>query len=268
MRIVAFLKVWSGEEWIHACVESILPFVEKVVILTSDVSWIGGHGNPSLEKIAELKSWYPDRIIHLEHNEPNQLKHCDFAYQWIRENLECDYIQLIDSDELWDKAEYEKAIKFLEENPGHKAYRTQMYTYIKSPYFRIDPPEALKPVCFIRPDLEDMGAEPRGCGILPFVTMEDVWCHHFVFVRYHFNKVLEKLVQSHVSEKQPYEEMQIWIPEIWNKLPNYNEELYPKGFHPAIGFGRNWKSIKVMSLSELPEVLQQKKYRSILSYGS
>lgn len=269
MKIIALIKTWTGEEWLKACVESIYSHVDKIVLLTSNISWIGGQGNPSLPVIEKMLKCYDleKKLIHIEYDEPNQMKHCMFGYRYIQNNLNCDYVQLIDSDELWDIENYQKAIRILTENPGHKAYRTQMYTYIKSPFYRIDPPESLKPVCFIKSDLDDMGLEPRGCGIHPFITMDNVWCHHFVFVRYHFNKVLEKLIQSHVSEKQPYEDMSKWIPEVWNKIPNYNKSVFPNGMHPAIGFGHQWPAIRQIAYSELPEVLHNKRYPEILKYG-
>ena len=61
MRIIALYKVFSGEEWLKPSVLSILPFVEKVVLLTSNVSWIGGRGNPSLPVVRELVREYPDK---------------------------------------------------------------------------------------------------------------------------------------------------------------------------------------------------------------
>lgn len=265
MKIIALYKVWSGEEWLEASVESIEPFVKKIIILTSDVSWIGGKENPSLPIVQKIAEKYIDKVVHLRHDEPNQIKHCMVGYEYIKKKFQCDYVQLIDSDELWDKINYEKAINFLKKHPDFDAYRTQMYTYIKSPFYRIEPPEPLKPVCFIKPNLPDMGIEPRGCGIHPFIAMPNVWWHHFVFVRYHFNKVLEKLIQSHVSEKQSYESMDKWIPEVWNKLPDWNKQIFPHGFHPAIGFGTNWKSIKKVELKDLPSVLQG--YDYILRYG-
>jgi hypothetical protein len=204
----------------------------------------------------------PDKkLIHINYDEMNQIKHCMYGYKYIQNNFDCDYVQLIDSDELWDDLNYIKAIEFLKQNIGYKAYKTYMYTYIKSPFFRIDPIEPLRPVCFIKSDLQDMGLEPRGCAIKPDIIMP-IFCHHFVFVRYHFNKVLEKLIQSHVSEKQPYEDMSKWIPEIWNELPDCKEN-----FHPAIGFGHHWKRIKRITYEELPEVLHNQKYPEILKFG-
>lgn len=268
MKIVALIKTWSGQEWLKACIDSIYPHVYKIVLLTSDISWIGGRDNPSIPVIEDIEQHNdPDqKIIHINHDEPNQMKHCMYAYSYIKNSLDCDYVQLIDSDELWSNADYKKAIEFLTANPDYNAYRTNMYTYVKSALYRVDPPEPLKPVCFIKPNLPDMGMEPRGCAIKPFIMMPDVWCHHFVFVRAHFNHVLEKLIQSHVSEKQPYESMDRWIPEVWNKLPNYNKSMFPNGAHPAIGFGAHWKRLKQIEIKELPECLFSK-YKEVFNWG-
>ena len=266
MKIVALIKCWSGEEFLEPSVESIINHVEKVVLLYSEVSWIGGTGNPSAAVIANLKKKYPNKIVVLRHDESNQLKHCDYGYKYIQSHFDCDYVQLIDSDEPWDDTDYIKAKEFLARNPGYKAYRTQMYTYIKSPFYRVDPIEPLKPVCFIRPDLPNMGTEARACTIEPFAVMPDVYCHHFVFVRSHVNKVFEKLIQSHVSEKQPYEPLPTWITEVWNKLPDYNRQRFPNGFHPAIGFGHNWKNLKVVEKDDLPKIFG--KYGYVYNFGN
>lgn len=271
MKIIALMKTWSGQEWLKACVESIYNYCEKIVLLTSNISWIGAKDNPSIPIIKEIQECHDinKKVIHINHDEPDQLKHCMYGYKYIQDNLACDYIQLIDNDELWDKQNYEKAIYYLKKEPGYKAYRTQMYTYIKSPFYRIDPIEALKPVCFIKPDLKDMGLEPRGCAIKPFYTMQDVYCHHFVMVRQYPNNVFEKLIQSHITEKQPYERLDKWIPIVWNNIPNVPTSWTQQrgGFHMAIGYGKNWKGIKQVNLADLPEVLHNRRYPEILQFG-
>lgn len=270
MIIVALYKTWSGEEWLEASVRSIYNHVDKIVLLTSGVSWIGGKGNPSIPVIERMLGNDPsNKLVHINRDEPNQIKHCMIGYKHIQEVFpETDYVQLIDSDEVWDKTNLVRARRFLEGRPNVPAYRTHMFTYLKSPYYRVSPPEPLKPVCFINAKLPDMGLEPRGCAIKPFVIMDNVWCHHYVFVREHFNKVLEKLIQSHVSEKQPYENMSRWIPEVWNRLPDWNRQMFPNGIHPAIGFGHSWKSLQTIRLDEIPEILKTEQFRHILTYGS
>ena len=267
MKIIALYKVWSGEEWLEPSVLSILPYVHKIVLLTSNISWIGGKNNPSLPIISNLIAKYRNQILHINHDEIDQIKHCQYGYDYIRRNIPCDYIQLIDSDEVFSKKDFEIIIDFLSKNTKHNIIKINMFTYIKSPFYRIDPIEPLKPICFINAKkIIDLGKSSRACSLRPIFTIPDAYFHHFVFVRHSFNKVLEKLIQSHISENQLYYNMNKWIPEVWNKLPDYNREMFPTGFHPAIGFCSNWKNIRKITLDELPVILRN--YPPIFNYGN
>jgi len=255
MKIVALYKCWSGQEWLQPSIASIYPYVEAIVILTSGVSWIGARDNPSIPEIERImKECDPDKKIHhVQHDEPNQLVHCEVGYEYIKQAFkDIDWVQLIDSDEVWDRHNIEKAMGWLESNrntPGN-AIRVRTYTYVKSPFYRVEPPEAIEPVCWIRANLPNMGMEPRGCAINPRVTIPDVWMHHFAWVRYHVNEVMVKIIQSHTSEKQPMHDIPYWIVEKWNKLPHAHD------FHIAVGFAHHYKSIKQIGREDLPEVLR------------
>lgn len=254
MKIIALYKVWSGAEFLAPSIASIYDFNHKIVILTSNISWIGQSDNPSLPEIERIKEDCDpeNKIIHINHDEINQLKHCEYGYNYIKKNFtDVDFIQLIDSDEVWHRGEMEKAVKYLETaDSTADAFRVNTYTYIKSPFYRVDPPEAIKPVCFIRPRRKNMGCEPRGCGIHPFKIMPDVWMNHFAWVRYHVNETMIKIIQSHVVEKQPMHNIPNWIVNKWNKLPHAND------FHIAVGFATQYKAIKVIRREDLPEVLR------------
>lgn len=276
MKIVALCKTFAGEEWIKAMTLSIYPYVEKIVFVNSEISWTGRKGNSCREAINEMlcknKRWskrrgewiiddcldYDNKIISLNYDTIYQIKQCMFGYDYIKTHIPCDYVMLIDTDEVWDAQDLENAIQFLKENPGYEAYRSGIYTYIKSPYWRVFPVEPLEPVCFIKPNLSDLGNDARCCG-LPSITMKNdkgkIPYHHYVYVRNNFNVVLEKIISSHVSENALYEDMSEWIPNIWNKLPNVNG-----GFHPAIGYKRNWFEIETIEKDKLPKVLREKSF--------
>lgn len=251
MKIIALYKAFSGEEWVVKSLDSIYPYVTKIVITMSDVSWIGGQGNMCWDVINNYKSLNdPDNKIDIiNYNTTNQLEQCENAYNYINEHYKCDFIQLIDTDEIWDDRNYKKAMHYLSVNNRFHVFKTRLYTYIKDPTYRVKPIEPLKPVCFICPVFGDLGTEARACTLKPCFYMEDVYYHHMVLVRDTFNKALEKLVQSHVSESQSYADMSKWIPEVWNKLPTVNREWVEKygGFHPAKGYERNWKSIEIVT---------------------
>lgn len=277
MKIVALTKTFAGEEWIKPMTLSIYPYVEKIVFVNSEISWTGRKGNTCKQAIDGFKnrkkrwnrrkgSWiYSDdcidienKIVSLNYDTINQLEQCLYGYEYIQRNHPCDYVMLIDTDEVWDSQDLENAIQFLKENPGYQAYRSSVYTYIKSPYWRVSPIEPLKPVCFIKADLSDLGNNARCCG-LPSIVMKnekgDIPYHHYVYVRDNFNIVLEKIISSHVSEEALYEDMSKWIPEVWNRLPDVKG-----GFHPAIGYKRNWLEIETIGQDKLPKVLKERTF--------
>ena len=67
MKMIALMKIWGGEEWLLPCVQSIYDFNYKIILLTSDISWIGGRENPSIPEIERIiKEFDPEKkIIHL-----------------------------------------------------------------------------------------------------------------------------------------------------------------------------------------------------------
>jgi hypothetical protein len=201
------------------------------------------------------------KIIELECNTMDQLEQCMFGYNYIKEHFKPDFVQLIDADELWDEENWEKAINHLKKYPDAKTYRTHLYQYIKSPYYRIEPAFDLRPVCFIRPDLETLGDTARCCTLqVATDTMKGVWYHHFSHVRLSFNRVLEKIMTSHISEHCEYQDMSAWIPGVWNMLPDWNKQEYKDGFHPNFAFRGNWSGIRAIEDKDLPEVLRGSEY--------
>lgn len=285
MRIVALCKTFAGEEWIRPMTMSIYPYVDKIVFVNSEISWTGRKGNTCkpiiygmkdgiLKKlnrlevrrkkhinILESKIDIENKIISLNYDTVNQSRQCQLGYKYIQKHIPCDYVMLIDTDEVWDDYDMQEAIKFIKKNPEYPTYRTAIYTYIKSPYWRIAPIESLKPVSFVSAKLESLGDNARCCD-LPSVLIEreqniPVYYHHFVYVRKDFNTVLEKIVSSHVSERANYVDMSKWIPEVWNKLPEVGGRV---GFHPAVGFQRNWLGIERIRREQLPRVLREQNF--------
>lgn len=253
MKIIAFFKVWDGHEWLSASIKSIYNYVDKILLLTSNISWIGQLDNPSIPEINRIKKDEDteNKIIHINHDESNQMKHCNYGYKWLEENHpDCDYYMLMDSDEIFHDNEIKKAKEFLINNPDHKAYRCHVRTFLKSPFYMVWPPEPLCPTIYVKANQKNYGFEPRGCGIKPFIVIENSYYCHYTWVRDHVNSVFIKIIQSHVSEKQPMHDIDTWITTIWNNLPR------GKNLHIARGFAHNWLQIKQIPRSELPECIQ------------
>lgn len=248
MRIAALTKTFRGEESLEKMFLSIKDYIDKIVFVNSEVSWMGRKGNTCKEVIKKLDS---DKVISLDYDTMNQLDQCMYGYNFIKENLDCDLVMLIDTDEVWDRKNLDKAIEIVVKNPDFKTYTSRLYTYIKTPFYRVEPPESIEVVVFVKPDLESLGENSRCYGLTPKKALEengDVYFHHFIYVRGKFNDVLEKVLTSHISENTEYRDMSWWIPNVWEQIPHVNN------FHPAKGFEHHWERLKRVEKKDLPEV--------------
>jgi hypothetical protein len=264
MKIIALCKTFRGEEWLEPMILSIYPYVEKIVFVNSHTSWNGRIGNSCIDEIERIKQSMDskDKLVSVRYDTINQADQCMHGYRYIQENFPCDYILHIDTDEIWDGVDLQRAIEFVKENPHHQAYRSSIYTYIKSPLYRVTPIEQLQPVVFTNASLYGLGDSDRSCD-LPYALMQDdegmIPYHHFIYVRDTFNSVLEKIVTSHVAENVEYQEMDKWIPEVWNCFPKLGKD-WLKGFHPNKDFQTNWMGVEHIDKKRLPKVLRENNF--------
>jgi hypothetical protein len=260
-------KTFRGEEWLPAMILALYPHCEKLVFVNSEVSWTGGKGNTCKPVIAEMMRTMDSerKIVSLDFDTTSQLDQCERGYQWIKENLHCDFTLLADSDEIFDESDILRAKAYIEKYPTHMAYRNKMYTYVKHPLYRLDPIESLHPVTFVNTEMPTLGKNFRSCD-LPYVTMEDVYLHHYVHVRKDFNTVLEKIITSHVSEGDAYQDMSDWIPNVWNKLPEI-EGHWRQGWHPNVRFKGNWTGIRKIGVDEMPAVFRHNDFPILEQFG-
>jgi hypothetical protein len=252
-------------------IRSIYNYVDKIIFVNSELSWNGRRGNTCKKEISRIKTVMDryDKIISLSFDTINQFEQCMYGYLTIKNNFKCDYVMHIDTDEIWDDDNLQRAIKFIQKNPRHKAYRSHIYTYIKSPLYRVTPIEGLKPVVFTSSALPDLGQSDRSCD-MPYILMDDnkgpILYHHYVYVRHSFNTVLEKIITSHVSENVEYQDMSKWIPEVWNKFPNI-EGHWLEGYHPHRDFKRNWMGVDQITKDQMPPVLKKHNYPILEQFG-
>lgn len=257
MHITVLCKTFRGDEFLEPMALSVAPFVDKIVFVNSEISWTGRQGNTCKPVIEKLKGeGLKDKIISLDFNTNSQKEQVDYGFNYIRKHIPYDYLLLQDSDEVWDYKDLEKAINYIKDNPQYSIFRTRMYTYIKSPFWRVYPIEQLKPIVFVSNTINGLGEASRGhdyhkeAHALP----PDIYLHHFVYVRKDFNTVLEKIISSHASENAEYRDMSRWIPEVWNNLPEV------KDFHPAKGFAHCWHEIMVVPKAMLPCIFNEREF--------
>lgn len=256
LKIVGLCKTFSGHEFVEAALEAVYPFLDKIVFVNSDISWLGKPGNtvrPLIEQWQEEND-SEEKIVHLNGSWKKQMDQYDIGYRFIRENYDCDWIFVFDTDEVWDKHNWELVTRTLAWDLWHIAVATRMKTYVKSPFFRIDGDPAT-PTSFIRPVTKEM-IGIRGGESRPKLIMPNIFFHHFTFVREQEEDVFEKIRTSIQADSDEYFvtpiDLDWWIQEKWNKLPD------AENFNVTIGYESTWRKVTVIKEDELPETVQGK----------
>lgn len=256
IKIVVLVKTFRGEEFLEPMVISVAPFVDKIVFVNSEISWTGRRGNTCKPVIEKLKREFKDKIISLDYNINSQKEQVDYGFNYIRKHIPYDFLLLQDTDEVWNYEDLNKAIQYIQDTPQYSVFRVQMYTYIKSPFWRVWPIEKLKPIVFVSNKISTLGESSRAHDYhkeahkLP----PDIHLHHFIYVRKDFNTVLEKIISSHSSENTEYMDMSKWIPNVYNKMPNV------KNFHPSKGFEHFWQELIIVQKTMLPRVFSEREF--------
>ena len=151
VKVAVMIKTFSGEEWVHPCLKSLYNYVDKIVLVNSDVSWTGEKGNLTKNAITTFRANEDkdNKIVEIECNTTDQIQQCDIGFKYIKDHG-YDFAMLVDFDEIWDQTNLQKAFNVLQLNskfPG--AMMCGMRTYIKYPIYRIKPPEPNTPTVFV-----------------------------------------------------------------------------------------------------------------------
>lgn len=250
LKICALYKTFSGEEFVTESIDSIYEHVSDIVFVHSDVSWLGERGNTVVPVVRD----YPDtagKITSLGGKYRTQIGQYEAGLEYIRRNINCDYIMLIDTDEIWDRAEIRKLINFLHMDDGRSlAVCSRVVTHVKEPRYVVHPPEPLMPVVMIKSSVRDF-AGIRGNKIRPRTELHNVHFHHFTMVRSSIESIRSKIVASNQEDGQRCVDPDRWIQNKWEMLPDATD------FHITRGFEWAWKSVKVIDDNELPEAVRK-----------
>lgn len=255
MRLVALYKTFQGEEFVDSSIESIYNHVDKIFFLHSDISWLGETGNTVRVVVDDwaIKSDACHKIVSIQFDTKNQNEQYDKGLSVIREYgyiNEDDFILLIDTDEVWDNDNIERLKARLVELPKiTMSVACKMHTYIKSPFFRLDPEEPCQPTIIVRATVKSISG-CRGNGVKPKVVMPDIKFHHFTYVRDSEEKVFAKIKSSTFADGASLVDLDKWIKTKWDKLPDCTD------FHTSKGYEHYWKGIKRVTKDDLPEVFQ------------
>lgn len=255
MKIVSLTKACLGHEFVLAAVGAVYDQLDALVFVNSDHDW---SGMPTRNRVREtIEEWQggggdsAGKVHHINGSFTNQMHQYAAGYQYILDNFpDVDWIFIFDSDEVWDSFTFSLVRARLEKLMSENAVSCQMHTYIKSPFYRVAPPELCQPCIFLRPIFPEFPGI-RGNKGGPRLFMPDVFFHHFTLVRETEMDALSKLRLSFLGDKddnpdcRPNDLVQ-WERDVWNKMPHV------KDFHPTHSMEGCWHSIKIVGPNDLP----------------
>lgn len=243
MRITALYKTFDGHEWIEASLASIYSFVDSIIMVHSTISWLGESGNGLVEQKARLFPDPANKIRHITFNSTDQKQQYAEGLKYVPSDH---IVMVVDSDEIWEQQYLESALRQVQNQPNHAVYRAEIHTYVKTPFYRIDPPYG-KPTAFFR-DPSHLTTSPRGC-MAPGIVLSNVWFHHMTYVRQSEEETQAKIHRSCHADGNETIRPDWSI--IWNNIPN-GINLHPFTRHKAL-----WHSIRKCWLDDLPAELRQ-----------
>lgn len=252
MNLVALYKTWDGGEFVDASLASIYDHVSAIVMVHSDVSWLGEEENtvytPACEWCREHD--HAGKVHHVTCRETYQERQYQIGIDYIRQaGLPCDIVMVVDADEVWHPDHLERAIQQIHDKP-FAAYRCNMHTYLKTPFFQVDPPFG-SPTTFLR-EPKYLTQSPRGCGA-PAVQLDNVWMYHFTGVRASRSDVERKIRQSRLADKAGERIVPDWMTKVYDRLPEgRNLHYFQKHRHV-------WACIKKITTCDMPPAMRAAK---------
>lgn len=249
MKIVSLYKIWRGDEFLIPSIESNYRHVYKMVFVSSDISWSGEHGNNTKEVVLQWKSKndFLNKIVVIDMDTTRQDIQYNFGIDYInREIPECDWIQVVDSDEVWDDIAWEKSMDYLFFGAHNvNAVNCSMYTYVKKQFYRVIGNGEVCPVVFVRPFVGYQGT--RFSLVRPLGSIS-CRVHHFALVRRDINEIVVKLKNSIIGDNDSSRlcDVDMWIKNVWDNIPIGNVYHYIKGCENI------WQGITVVKPECIP----------------
>lgn len=251
MKLVALYKTWDGGEFVDASLASVYDHCEAVVMVHSEFSWLGEHGNTVRAAAIEWCNEHDKagKVHHVNVNLTSQEQQYAAGLEYINQHkLPWDAILVVDADEIWEDQYLENAKRQIAADP-FPAYRCNMHTYLKTPFYRVHPPFG-SPTTFLR-EPQWLTKSPRGCRA-PARQLSDVWMHHYTYVRESRAAVERKLHQSCQADGGE-QVVPDWMTSVYDKLPSGNN------LHGFTRWRHVWNKIYKIWLPDMPPAMRTAK---------
>lgn len=230
-KFVAQYKLFFGDEWLEASVDSIAKYMYKILFVISDVAWGDDIENPKIKGddltpiIEKLQAKYPGKIIVYKGSWNTQLGHVQAGLDYIKQNIpDATHCLYVDGDEIYREDQLQKLLNLARKIKTYKsAIRINYNTYFKSIYYKVDPikyPTALA----LFPILEWVQYRNARNVNAKINDVYDIFYEHPGYVRFDNEKMWSK-IEAH-RETEPI--IGDWYNDVWL---NWTPEM--KNFHPT-----------------------------------
>jgi len=250
MKIAANYCVYDERQYITYSLEAIYPFVDKIILMVSDVPWRGIRS--SSDDTLELIYDFPDpekKLIIKEGRWKSQGEQRNEALK-INRYLRMNYYWIIDADEIYPASAAKKILEEIEKYPKAINFYCGWWTYWRSFYYRIDPPEESTFIIGrIVPSFKFLFARtpPKAPG-----QRIEAWIHHYSYAR-PFERIRRKM--SNIDG--PGSPLQRgWL----RKFENWPQNKSVGNLHPY--WAGHWKKA-VRITWKIPEVLKNHPWSKI-----
>jgi hypothetical protein len=248
-RIIALYKTWDGGEFVDASLASIYDYVDAIVMIHSETSWLGEKGNtvrPRAIKWCESND-NCSKVHHVTVDAISQEEQYAVGVDYIHKHFNYDVVMVVDADEVWEGQYIENAIRQIHAE-SFPVYRANMHTYLKTPFYRVDPPYGSPTVFFREP--EHLTRSPRGCKA-PSKMLSDVWMHHYTYVRESRELVERKIRQSCLADKSGESVVEGWMESVYDRLP------LGANLHAFIRHTNKWQRVSKIWIDEVPKAVRE-----------
>lgn len=254
MRLIALYKTWDGGEFVDASLAAVYHHCDAIAMVHSDVSWLGEHGNTVKPLAVEWCEKYDreGKVHHIDVSLTSQEAQYAAGLDYIANHkLPHDAILAIDADEVWEDQYLERACQQMTDNP-FVAYRSNMHTYLKTPFYRVHPPFGSPTVMFR--DARQLLKSPRGCQS-PALQFDNVWMHHYTYVRESRAAVERKLHQSCAADGGETV-VANWMTTVYDRMPG------GQNLHAFERWRQVWHHIEKIWLPDVPPAMRSAKQLS------
>jgi len=248
--LVALYKTFRGGEFMLASLESLDPWIDGIVTVEATRPWSGesrlkANCGSAIEAFQQEHPNVP--FARIFHDCASQEESYEVGLATIRFTFGVDVnVLVVDSDEVWDFGlmQFKQDIQHWPE--GVDAVRHRLWAYVKSPLYRVTPPETMPAVVCLK-SAETPKAIDRRFSNLSHAIYAGCSLHHFAYVREDESEIAEKFAWNQVAERGRLNPR--WLEDVWPKIPDVTD------FHPICG--ERWKRVEVVKPSDLPLPIQR-----------